>query len=375
MIFGLLNGIIIHILVKRGDKMEPFKAKTLPIEYKINKELFQLLGEASEKYGEYKSMISGLEFDAGLFLSSLLLKESYKSTQIEGTSVTQDEMFFVKYEKNNDENKEILNLKRAVELGYEKITKGRNIDYELVNDMHKILLDSVRGENRSPGKIRDTQNWIAPKGVGIENATFIPPIPEEVYGLLQNLYQYMGDAYVDPLLVNLAISHAQFETIHAYKDGNGRLGRALIPLQCAKLDETEPILFLSEIFELYRPSYQRFLMAYRFGSVSTYLSFFMQCIIEQCNSYIFKLRRIEQIYKEDMEEISSFRGETIYKIMPAIMKMVVFTKKEVQNETGVSVNVVSSNINRLVDMGIIQPDSSVLKKGYRYSRIYDEFIN
>ena len=355
--------------------MEPFKAKTLPIEYKIDKELFQLLGEASEKYGEYKSMISGLEFDAGLFLSSLLLKESYKSTQIEGTSVTQDEMFFVKYEKNNDENKEILNLKRAVELGYEKITKGRNIDYELVNDMHKILLDSVRGENRSPGKIRDTQNWIAPKGVGIENATFIPPIPEEVYGLLQNLYQYMGDIYIDPLLVNLAISHAQFETIHAYKDGNGRLGRALIPLQCAKLDETEPILFLSEIFELYRPSYQRFLMAYRFGSVSTYLSFFMQCIIEQCNSYIFKLRRIEQIYKEDMEKISSFRGETIYKIMPAIMKMVVFTKKEVQNETGVSVNVVSSNINRLVDMGIIQPDSSVLKKGYRYSRIYDVFIN
>jgi predicted transcriptional regulator len=76
-----------------------------------------------------------------------------------------------------------------------------------------------------------------------------------------------------------------------------------------------------------------------------------------------------------MEKISSFRGETIYKIMPAIMKMVVFTKKEVQNETGVSVNVVSSNINRLVDMGIIQPDSSVLKKGYRYSRIYDVFIN
>ena len=181
--------------------------------------------------------------------------------------------------------------------------------------------------------------------------------------------------FVCMMICNLAISHAQFETIHAYKDGNGRLGRALIPLQCAKLDETEPILFLSEIFELYRPSYQRFLMAYRFGSVSTYLSFFMQCIIEQCNSYIFKLRRIEQIYKEDMEKISSFRGETIYKIMPAIMKMVVFTKKEVQNETGVSVNVVSSNINRLVDMGIIQPDSSVLKKGYRYSRIYDVFIN
>ncbi|MBP3232957.1 MAG: Fic family protein [Eubacterium sp.] len=354
--------------------MEPFKAKKLPIEYNLDKELFVLLSEASKKYGEYKAKIADMEYEAGLFLNSLLLTESFKSTQIEGTSVSQDDMFFARYERNNDDNREIINLKNAVEYGYDKLKSGGIIDYSLVNEMHKIILDSVRGESRSPGKIRDIQNWIAPKGVGIENATFIPPAPEEIYGLLQNLYEYMNDAYVDPTLVNIAISHAQFETIHAYRDGNGRIGRALIPLQAAGFDNTQPILFLSEIFELYRPSYQRYLMAYRYGSVTSYLCFFLQCVIEQCNSYIYKLHQVETIYKEDMEKISSFRGESIYKIMPVIMKLVVFTKKEVQTESGVSVNVVSNNINRLFDIGILEKDTSVLKKGYKYRRIYDVFV-
>jgi Fic family protein len=361
--------------VKRGDFLEPFKAKMLPFEYEINKELLQLLGEANKKYGEYKAMIEGLDFDAALFLDSLLLNESYKSTQIEGTSISQDEMYYLRFEKNDDDNREIINLKNTVEFAYNNIKKGRCIDYDLVNQMHRILLDSVRGESRNPGHIRDTQNWIAPRGVGIENATFIPPIPEEVYGLLQNLYRYMEDAYIDPVLINIAISHAQFETIHAYKDGNGRLGRALIPIQLSRFDETEPILFLSEIFELYRPSYQRYLMAYRFGSVSSYLCFFLQCVIEQCNSYIYKLKQIINIYEEDMKKISGIRGESIYKIMPVIMKQVVFTKKEVQEQSGVSINVVSNNIAKLIDLGIIEKDTTVTKRGFCYRRIYDVFVS
>ena len=347
----------------------------MPIEYNIDKELLQLLGEANLKYGEYKSMIKGLRFDASLFLDSLLLRESYKSTQIEGTSVSQDELYYLKFEKNVDENREIINLKKTVEFAYDQIQANRSIDYELVNQMHRILLDSVRGENKTPGKIRDTQNWIAPRGVGIENATFVPPIPEEVYGLLINLYEYMKDEYVDPKFINLAISHAQFETIHAYKDGNGRLGRALIPIQLSKFEGTEPMLFLSEVFELYRPSYQRYLMSYRFGSITSYLTFFMQCVVEQCNSYIYKLKQITQIYEEDMKRISDIRGESIYKIMPVIMKKVVFTKKEVQDESGVSINVVSNNINKLLEMGIIEKDSTVMKRGFCYRRIYNVFVN
>lgn len=354
--------------------MEPYKAKSMPLEYKIDKELLKLIAEANVKYGEYKSMLNSLDFDAGFFLDSVILNESYKSTQIEGTQISQDEMYYLKYMEKSDDSREIQNLKKTIEYAQTSLKSGKSINYELVNEMHRIILDSVRGSQKTPGKIRTTQNWIGPRGCTIDQATFIPPIPEEVYGLLINLYDYMNDEFVDPLLVNVALSHMQFETIHAYKDGNGRLGRALIPVQMSMLDDGTPILYMSEILELYKPSYQRNLMECRRGNVTGYIKFFLQCVIDQCNAYIYKLERIKEIYKEDMETIKVIRGNSIYRIMPVIMKQIVFTKKEVQEMSGVSTNVVSKIINQLVDLNVIILDSTMVKKGYRYQKIYEVFV-
>ena len=354
--------------------MEPYKAKKMPLEYKIDKEMLRLISEANVKYGEYKSMLKTLEFDAGFFLDSVILNESYKSTQIEGTQISQDEMYYLKYMEKTDDNREIQNLKKTIEYATAYLQRGNQINYELVNEMHRIILDSVRGAQKTPGRIRTTQNWIGPRGCTIDSATFIPPVPEEVYGLLINLYEYMNDEFTDPLLVNVALSHMQFETIHAYKDGNGRLGRALIPVQMAMLDESTPVLYMSEILELYKPSYQRNLMECRKGNVTGYIKFFLQCVIDQCNSYINKIERIKEIYREDMEKIKVIKGNSVYRIMPVIMKQIVFTKKEVQEMSGASVNVVSNIISQLVDLKIIIPDSAIVKKGYRYQKIYDVFV-
>lgn len=354
--------------------MEPYKAKKMPLEYKIDKEMLRLISEANVKYGEYKSMLKTLEFDAGFFLDSVILNESYKSTQIEGTQISQDEMYYLKYMEKTDDNREIQNLKKTIEYATAYLQRGNQINYELVNEMHRIILDSVRGAQKTPGRIRTTQNWIGPRGCTIDSATFIPPVPEEVYGLLINLYEYMNDEFTDPLLVNVALSHMQFETIHAYKDGNGRLGRVLIPVQMAMLDESTPVLYMSEILELYKPSYQRNLMECRKGNVTGYIKFFLQCVIDQCNSYINKIERIKEIYREDMEKIKVIKGNSVYRIMPVIMKQIVFTKKEVQEMSGVSVNVVSNIISQLVDLKIIIPDSAIVKKGYRYQKIYEVFV-
>ena len=353
--------------------MKPYKAKELPIEYAINKELLTLVAEANQKYGEYKAALDTLEMDTTYFLDSVLLTESYKSTQIEGTQISQDEMYYLKYMRMSDDSREIQNLKDAI-----KYAEEHNIDgltYDLVNEMHRILLDSVRGAEKMPGEIRKTQNWIGPRGCGIENATFVPPVPEEVYPLLLNLYEYMNDPFVDPVLINIALAHAQFETIHAYKDGNGRLGRALIPVQMSYLDESKPILFLSEILELYKPSYQRHLMEYRRGNVVAFICFFLQYVIDQCSSYINKINLVRIIYKEDAKTIEDIKGSSIYKIMPVIKKQIVFTKKELQDASGVSVNVVSNLVNQLVELGVLVPDSTIMKKGYKYKRIYDVFVN
>lgn len=354
--------------------MEPYKAKKLPFEYAIDKDMLILVAEANAKYGEYKSLLETLEFDSSYFLESVLLKESYKSTQIEGTQITQEELYYLKYMEKSDDSKEIENLKNAIEYAKKELKNGKKIDYQLVNEMHKLILDSVRGSHKSPAQIRTTQNWIGPRGCTIENATFVPPRPEEIYSLLENLYQYMNDRFEDPYLINIALSHMQFETIHAYKDGNGRLGRALIPVQMAMFDSGNSILYMSEILEFYKPSYQRHLMECRKGNVVKYIKFFLQCVIDQCNSYIYKINRIKEVYKEDMKKIKVIRGNSVYRIMPVIMKQIVFTKKEVQDLSGVSVNVVSSIINQLVELNILVPDTKVIKKGYCYKRIYDIFL-
>ncbi len=307
-------------------------------------------------------------------MNSILLNESLKSTQIEGTQISQDEMYYLKYMPKTDDNLEIQNLKTVIEYSEEYLKTNNEINITFVNKLHKILLDSVRGNEKEPGKIRNVQNWIGPRGCTINEAMFIPPIPEEVPILLDNLFKYMNDAYIDPIFVNLAISHSQFETIHAYRDGNGRLGRALIPIQLALLTEDIPVLFLSEIIEVYKPSYHKFLNESRKGNMLGFIKFFLQCIIEQCSNYISKINRIKQIYNADMEKVKNMNGNSIYRIMPALMKQIVFTKKEIVEESGVSKNVVSSKIDELVKMGILEIDTTYAKKTYKYREIYDVFV-
>lgn len=175
--------------------------------------------------------MKNVEFDSKFFLDSILLSESLKSTQIEGTQISQDEMYYLKYMPKTDETKEIQNLKKVVEYSKDYLKSNSEINLLFVNAIHKILLDSVRGNEKEPGHIRTIQNWIGPKGCSIEEAIFVPPIPEEVPLLLDNLFKYMNDEFIDPLFINLAISHSQFETIHAYRDEDELLGQTTTYLQ------------------------------------------------------------------------------------------------------------------------------------------------
>lgn len=353
--------------------MKPYKVPLLPLKYKVNHDLLFLLNEASEKYGEYKALLNTLDFEAELFLNSILISESYKSTQIEGTQISYEDIFSLDLMEGSDDSIEIKNLKRAVEYAYQAVSK-KGIDLSLVNEMHRIILNSGRGSKKSPGIIRDRQNWIGPRNVGIDQATFIPPKPEDVIESLVNLYEYMNDAFIDPILINVAISHAQFETIHPYQDGNGRLGRALIPIQMAYLKGDRPMLYLSEIIEVNKLGYQRALMQTRQGNIEAFIKFFMQCVIDQCGNYIRKLEIIKKIYREDMEVIKEIGGSTIYRMVPLMMKEVVFTKKYMEEQAQVSKNTLTKNINKLIKLGILEDISQGRRKEYRYKRIYEVFI-
>src|SRR5699024_6912459 len=353
--------------------MEPYKVKKLPTGYKIDKDLMILLGEASAKYGEYKAILNTLECEAELFLQSVLRSDSYKSTQIEGTQISHEDIFSLDIIEENDDSLEIKNLIKSIEYATIAI-KEKGITMNLVNEMHRIILNSGRGSTKAPGKIRDTQNWIGPRGAGIDQATFIPPSPDDVIEDLINLYEYMNDAYIDPVLVNVAISHAQFETIHPYNDGNGRLGRALIPIQMAYLSDDRPMLYLSEIIEVNKLGYQRALMNTRRGNLESFISFFMQCTIDQCNNYIRKLEIIKNIYKEDTDKIKSIEGGSIHTVFPIMMNKAVVTKKYIEEQTGLAPSTIARIISQLLDLGMLVDISKGRKKEYRYDRIYKVFI-
>ena len=355
--------------------MNPTKVNKLPISYNIDKELLKLVAEANEKYGEYKAKLKNSKIDSKFFLDSIILNDSFKSTQIEGTQVSEDDVYYLKYMPNTDDNLEIQNLKKVIDYAKEYLEKSNEININFVNDIHKILLDSVRGNEKDPGKIRSIQNWIGPKGCSIEEATYVPPIPEDVPMLLDNLFEYMNDLYIDPIFINMAISHSQFESIHAYRDGNGRLGRVLIPIQLANLTNEEPILFLSEVIELYKPSYYKLLNESRKGNMLGFIKFFLQCIIEQCNNYVAKITRIEKIYEKDMSKISILKSNAVYRLIPIITRQIIFTKKEIEEESGLSRNTVSKIIDKLVELGILVLDSTHIKLGYKYQEIYNVFVS
>ena len=356
--------------------MEPYKAKLLPIEYKIDKETIKLLGQANDKYGQYKSLLKIFKFDQRYFLDSLILGESIRSSRIEGTQISQDDMYYINYKESNNSIQEVKNLKKMFEYANYNL-KNKNFSINMINSMHKILLSGVRGKDKSPGEIRSIQNYIGLKGLGKEGATFIPPIPEDVPKLLDNLIEYMNNMFDEEAFIKVAISHVQFEFIHPYKDGNGRLGRALITLQLAKLKDDEPILFLSEIIELFKANYYNSLNECRNGNFNGFIRFFLQCVIDQCTRNIGRIEKINRVYDEDEETIKKeINGSLVLKLHPLMMKKIVFTATEMAEELGAHINSINNILNRLVKLNIIEKEK---KEGtnritYRYIRIYDTFV-
>ena len=356
--------------------MEAIKVKKLPIEYNIDKDLLKLLAEANEVYGEYKSLIKNIEFDSKYFLDSIILSESLKSTQIEGTQISQDDMYYINYIESNNNIQEVKNLKNMLEYANTKLQK-EDFSISLINSMHKILLSNVRGTDKSPGEIRKIQNYIGLRGLGKEGATFVPPIPEDVPRLLDNLIEYMNNIYDDEAFIKVAISHVQFESIHPYKDGNGRMGRALMTLQLAKLKDDDPILFLSEIIELFKANYYNALNECRNGNVDGFIRFFLQCVVDQCTRNIGRIEKINKVYDEDEETIKqNINGSIVLRMHPLMMKKIVFTAQEMADELDVHINSINNILNKMAELNIVVKEK---KEGtnritYRYIRIYDTFV-
>lgn len=226
-----------------------------------------------------------------VFLKAFTLKESASSSSIEGTRSSFDDMY--RYEKeepaterNLRDSQEVLNYKKALEFGMKEISSGKKIDVELLHEMHKILMKGVRGENKSPGEFKSSQNAIGRISDTVETAKMVPSAPEEVDHLIENLLDFM-DSDEEPI-IKIALTHYQFETIHPYRDGNGRMGRLLILLMLSKEDILHhPMIYPSEYFDRRRTEYiEKLYNVSSKDEFEQWFDFFVSALIDQSNDSI-----------------------------------------------------------------------------------------
>lgn len=353
---------------------QPFEPNLLPLNLaeKDIIEILQLEIQARVKIERYNQMLSNSLIQDDI-LMMFSMNESVQSTKIEGTQATFDEVMEseITGEKKRD-IQEVLNYLDALHRGAE-LLKTCPISTRLFLQLHSIILKDSRGQNRSPGEYRRIQNFIGPTNK-IEDATYIPPEPQLVNNYMSNLEEYINNNIVDPLgpIARAAVIHAQFESIHPFLDGNGRLGRILIILYF--LDQKilqVPSFFISEQLEKNKYKYYSLLNNLRTSNPNwkEWIVFFLQSSIAQADYYIEKLQKIENLCVKMLEysKINGVRDD----IIMFVFKKPIFTIKDVKCALGISYNTARTNIAKLVQGGKIYEDDRKRNKVYRFYDFMD----
>ena len=229
-------------------------------------------------------------------IAMYIRKEALLSSQIEGTQASLDDIF--EYEskiplKNINDVEEVINYIKALNHGIERL-KEFPMSIRLIKEIHKILLQQTRGDNKTPGEFRKTQNWIGPPGSTLMSANFVPPPPHDALDAMSNLEKYLHRNLDLPILIDCALIHYQFETIHPFLDGNGRLGRLLITFFLHwKKTLKKPLLYLSYFFKLHRQEYyDRLNLVRDKGDYEQWIIFFLKGVIWSSESALLTIKKI-----------------------------------------------------------------------------------
>lgn len=287
--------------IKQVEGYRAFIPAPLPPEPPIamDKELTRLLSEADHALGRLDGVTSILP-NPDLFVSMYVRHEAVLSSQIEGTQSTLEDVLQFEIDAKGQEHpkdvEEVVNYVRSMNYGLKRLD-ALPLSLRLIREIHDKLLQGVRGANRTPGEFRRSQNWIGPANCTLATATFVPPPVHDMQEALANLEKFLNDEKSYPTLIQCGLAHAQFETIHPFLDGNGRVGRLLITfLLCQRGILKFPLLYLSHYLKFHRAEYYDRLMAIRNdGNWEGWLKFFLKGVCEVSRSATETARKILEL--------------------------------------------------------------------------------
>ncbi|HTU71217.1 MAG TPA: Fic family protein [Candidatus Baltobacteraceae bacterium] len=345
-------------LVKISEGGHAFIPAPLPIGADLyTADLILALDEATAELGRLDGLAANLP-DPELLIGPFLRREAVLSSRIEGTQTTYSDLVLFEAAEiaaNTGDTSEVRNYISALKYGVrraEEIPFGR----QLILEIHDTLMASAEAKVRR-GQFRDRQVFIAQKGLTIRDARYVPPPALEVEPLFDNLAAYLQAPNQLPLLIRLAITHYQFEAIHPFIDGNGRLGRLLIVLMlCKERRLNAPMLYLSAYFERRRQQYNDLMLEVsRSGAWTDWIIFFLRGVALQARDAIQRTRQLQALRQQYRDRFRTARtAASVLTLVDALFELPVLTNRRAQSILGFSWQAASENIQKLVDAQIVQ---------------------
>jgi len=329
-----------------------------------------LLDSTNRLVGElnaFSQLIPNVEF----FIQMHIAKEATTSSRIEGTQTNMEEALIEKQDidpEKRDDWQEVQNYIRAMNEAIVELNR-LPLSNRLLRDAHRILLSGVRGQRKLPGEFRSSQNWI---GVSLKHATFVPPHHERIPGLMRDLESFIhNDEHHLPHLIKIAMAHYQFETIHPFLDGNGRLGRLMITLYLVSFNLlSKPSLYLSDFFERHKGEYYDHLMAVRTThNMKAWLIFFLEGVKETARKSIQVFKDVliikEQIEREKLPRLHIRKQENAATLMNHLYQRPITTINRVSSLLNIGHNTAASLVKNFEEFEILQEIS-----GSKRNRLY-----
>ena len=347
-----------------------FRPSPLPPELIIDDEMITLLTAATKALATLDALATHIP-NMNLFVSMYVRKEALLSSQIEGTQATLEDVLDPLVEKNANQNvADVVNYIRATEFALERM-KSLPLCNRLFKEIHAVLMQGVRGQEKNPGEFRVSQNWIGAEGSSLKNARYIPPNPLDMAEAMSDLEKYMNEDDSLDILIKAALIHYQFETIHPFLDGNGRVGRLLIILFLLDKQALHfPALYISYYLKLNRIEYYDRMSEVRAkDNYEQWVKFFLLAIRESAEDAIETIQKLNDLHNKNVSIIEQMgrRAKTARLIFDYLEQNPIIDIGKTASELGISFNTASSYINLLTEQKIlVQTNNAERSRVYAY---------